>query len=123
MATNPYVILHGKQYPVRQTRYEPTTQKAQKVYVTVGGSHVSQDFDFTEYRWGFDLRVPYTGDTTWGGMSDIKAAYALSSCPFTNHYGNAYTVYFEGPLSERPDSPMIDGASVFTVSVNLRRKQ
>jgi hypothetical protein len=124
MATNQYVVLNSKQYPVRQTRYEPTLQKAQTVAVTVGGAHVSQDFDFTEYRWGFDLYVPYAGDATWGGMSDIKTAYALSSCAFTDHYGTAYTVYFEGPLPEMPDGPMLDGAGGnFTVPVNLRRKQ
>ena len=124
MATNQYVVLNSKQYPVRRTRYEPTMEKAQTVHVTVGGSHISQDFNFIEYRWGLDLYVPYTGDATWGGMSDIKTAYGLSSCAFTDHYGNNYTVYFEGQLAELPDGPMLDGdAGNFTVSVNLRRKQ
>ena len=120
---NPYIVLNSKKYPVAFTRYQPTQEKAQAVHVTVGGTHVSQHFDFVEYRWGFDLRVPYTGDATWGDLDDIKAAYALEYCSFTDHYGNTYNVFFEGILQEIPDAPGIDGVSVFTVPVNLRRKQ
>jgi hypothetical protein len=123
MATNSYVTLNGKRYAVAQTRYEPRQEKFQRVHVTVGGVHVAQQFNFTEYRWGFDLRVPYTGDATYGSLDDLKTAYALLYCSLTDHYGTVYDVFFEGPLQERPDGPIIDGAAVFTVPINLRRKQ
>ena len=48
---NAYVTINLKQYSVRFTRYEPTEEKAQAVHVTVGGTHVSQHFNFIEYRW------------------------------------------------------------------------
>jgi hypothetical protein len=91
--------------------------------VTVGGHHVSQHFDFVEYRWGFDLRVPYTGDAEWGDVDDLKTAYRLAYCAFTDHYGDSCDVFMEGPLQEVPDSPQIDGVARCTVSVNLRRVQ
>ncbi len=121
--SNSYITLNGKQYPVVETRYEPSMEKVQRVHTTVGGSHVSQQFNFTEYRWGFDLRVPYTGDSTWGSLADLKAAYALPYCSFTDHYGNTYDVFFEGKLQEKPISPIIDGSGKFTVPVMLRRVQ
>jgi hypothetical protein len=120
---NSYIILNSKQYPVAVTRYQPTEEKIQNVHVTVGGHHVSQHFDFVEYRWGFDLRVPYTGDATWGDVEDLKAVYRLEYCSFTDHYGNTYDVFLEGPLQEIPDSPQIDGVARCTISVNLRRVQ
>jgi hypothetical protein len=123
MATNSYVVLNGKRYAVAETRYEPQREKIQRIHVTVGGSHIGQQFDFTEYRLGFNLRVPYTGDGTYGSLSELKTAYDLPYCSFTDHYGDSYNVFFEGPLIEKPDGPMIDGSAVFTVPVNLRRKQ
>lgn len=120
---NSYITLDSKQYPVAITRYEPTEEKIQNIHVSVGGTHISQHFDFVEYRWGFDLRVPYNGDATWGDVVDIKAAYAKEYVSFTDHYGGTHSVFMEGMLGDIPDSPQIDGVGRCTVSVNLRKKQ
>ena len=120
---NDYITLDGKRYPVAFTRYQPTEEKIQNVAVTVGGSHVSQHFDFVEYRWVFDLRVPYTGDVTWGDVADLKITYRKEYVSFTDHYGNTYDVFMEGSIVDIPDSPSIDGVSRCTVPVTLRRKQ
>jgi len=120
---NSYITLDGFQYPVAFTRYQPTEEKAQNVAVSVGGAHVSQHFNFVEYRWVFDLRVPYTGDATWGDVADLKASYRKEYVSFTDHYGNTYDVFMEGSIVDIPDSPSIDGVSRCTVPVTLRRKQ
>lgn len=119
---NSYIVLDGKQYVVAQTLYEPAQEKVQRIHLTVAGTHVSQQF-FVDKRWGFDLRVPYTGDATWGSLADLKAAYAKSYVSFTDHYGSAHNVYFGGRLVERPDGPVIDQSAKFTVPVVLRKKQ
>jgi hypothetical protein len=120
---NDYITLDGFQYPVSFTRYQPTEEKAQTIVATVGGSHVSQHFNFVEYRWGFDLRVPYTGDATWGNVADLKASYRKEYVSFTDHYGSTYDVFMEGQIGDIPDSPRIDGVARATVFVALRRKQ
>jgi hypothetical protein len=123
MAVVAYVQLNSKKYAVFRTRYEPSQEKFQNVHVTVAGAHIDQNFDFTEYRWGFDLAVDYTPESGYGSWSDLQTAYALTSCAFVDHYGNAHTVYFEGPLMEQPFGPNLDGAATFNVPVTLRKKQ
>lgn len=120
---NSYIILNSKQYAVAQTRYEPKQLKYQRVHLTVGGNHVSQTFGVVELRWGFDIRVPYIGDATWGSLDDLKAAYALAYVSFTDHYGNTHDVFFEGELMELPDMPILDQSAKFTVPVNLLKKR
>lgn len=126
MAVNAYITLDGKQYPVSITRYEPVQEKIQNVHVSVGGAHVSQHFNFVEQRWGFDLRVLYNGDATWGDVADLQIAYAKEYVSFTDHYGTTVNVFMEGPLPEVPDSMVIgdmDTSAKCTMPVNLRKKQ
>jgi hypothetical protein len=120
-----YIILDGKRYAVAITRYEPAIEKSQSVDVTVGGATVSQTFAFTDYRWGFDLLVSDQPPTNYGSLADLKTAYAKAYVSFTDHYGtNQGNVYFVGPLSEKPLSPMLTGAGAkFTVPVLLRKRQ
>jgi hypothetical protein len=123
---NSYIVLDGLRYPVAKTRYEPRMEKLQRVHVTVGGKTVSQTFAFTEYRWGFDIRVDYiSDDPLYGTLTDLKAAYAKPYVTFVDHYGTDQgTVFFEGPLGEHPLGAMLDGNEApFIVPANLRKRQ
>jgi len=119
---NPNIVLNSKDYYVAVTRYEPTREKLQNVVVTVGKTTKSQSFGFTDYRWGFDLIVPDVGAGSDGDIDDLRAAYALEYCGFTDHYGTEYSngVFFTTPLTEPPFDPMLHK---FIVGVQFRLRQ
>jgi hypothetical protein len=122
---NEYITLNSKRYGVAVTRYRPVTSKRQVIHETVGGKMKSQTFALTDAYWEFDLRVDDVPATNYGSMTDLRTAYALQYCGFTDHFGtNQGDVYFVGELPETPMGPSISGSeAVYIIPVTLRKKQ
>jgi len=137
LMANDYIILNAKRYIVQVKRYEPQEEILRHIDKALTGNTICQTFDVTDYRWVFDLTVPYTGAGDYGSLDNLKAAYAAAPVIFTDHYEHTYTtvaagadpdttynsgVYFEGNLVPSPISPRIDGAAKFTVPIRLYQR-
>lgn len=125
MAVLRYITLNGRRYRTSERKFKPTRNKAQQINVTVGGSHTSQLFGFTDQRWSASILVRKTeADSNYGTVADLITAYALAFCTFIDQFGtNQGNAFIEGQLDLPYNFALIDEEEYFIVELSLTKKQ
>ena len=108
---NDYITLNGKQYKTMRG-WEPELVKPSTDRMTLAG-----DFDVTygpgsTWEWNGEIKVPNTGDATWGGLTDFQTLMALrTNMTFIDHAGTSHTVHALGRFSRRTLHTLWDATS------------
>lgn len=114
------ITLNSKQYSVAWDSYDSPRLKSQSVDTGLTGKTLIQNFAFTDYWWKMDLLVWETETRSgYGDLDDLRTAYALSTCGYTDIDGNSHTVVMEGDFPSKNLEPV----QVYKIPIFLRKYQ
>ena len=117
----------SKQFKVVLGSYRVSHRKTQSMQTTIGGKiDMGQGSKLVMHS--YTLVVPYTGTGGYGGINNLETLFALSDpgaipsdvISFTDHLGNAKSVYMLGELSKEPLAWVLDGSDArYMVTIEM----
>ena len=114
------ITLNSKVYDVAWDSYDAPRQKSQSVETGLTGKTLIQNFPFTDYWWKMELLVGETETRAgYGDLDDLRTAYGLSTCGFTDLDSTSHTVVIEGELPAKNLEP----TAVYKIPMMLRKYQ
>lgn len=119
---NNYITLNSKQYLCPAKEWKRVFSKPSTIRKTLAGSTDVTYGAAAFEEWRGQIEAPYYAASPWGTISDLETVIQLlTSCSFTDHYGNTSTVHVVGPeFTETSLMAMWDSASnKFYIPVRL----
>lgn len=135
MPTYPYIILKNSTSTVikrfKALAIAPAVRRMDSLEYTLGGKVDKQSGPVVR-TWSYVLRVPEeSADSNYGTFNELRTLWLLNNpnasptdvINLTDHYGNAYNVYFIGSLEPEPLTTMLEGPNAWhIVPVTMQEK-
>ncbi len=107
MAFNNYITLDSLKYKTTHKSWRPAPNVPSTGRVLLSGALDVTFGAVALNTWNGEIVAPVVADAAgWGTIADLRAALAKKQIfTFIDHYGTSFSVYAQGPFTERSAAP------------------